>query len=64
MGLREGDVVLVTGKVDERVRPHDGSPVYGTIVSIHGTEVSVLLASYDFWQGSTHQVRKPPIQAE
>lgn len=52
----EGSVVLVAGKLDERVRKASGDAVYGTIIWTHGNECAVLLADGDIWMGRLSEV--------
>ena len=54
--MREGDVVMVAGKLDDRVRDNNTSPRVGTIVSISETEAQVLLENGDIWRGSLREV--------
>lgn len=56
--MREGDVVVVYGKQDDRVREATTGDVYGTIVDIKGKDVTVLLTNGDMWRGAAHEVVK------
>lgn len=53
----EGDVVLILGKLDDRVRSADGE-AYGTIVGIQNDDVVVLLTNLDLWVGKRWEVVK------
>ena len=55
--MKEGDVVLVVGTLDDRVRNKDDtSPRVGTIVGFTRDEVIVMLSNGDFWRGSKREV--------
>lgn len=54
--MREGDVVMVVGELDERVRPSSGEAVYGTIVHLTKDEVEVLLNDGNIWRGLKREV--------
>jgi hypothetical protein len=52
--LREGDIVMVVGNLDDRVRNNDDR--YGTIISVFKDEVTVLLSNGDIWKGFIREV--------
>lgn len=55
--LSEGLVVVVTGKLDDRVREKSqGSLVFGTIVGLHSDRICVLLPDGDMWFGGKHEI--------
>jgi len=49
--MREGDVVMVVGNLDDRIRNSDNSPRVGTIISLDRDEVLVLLPDGNLWKG-------------
>lgn len=52
--MREGDIVMVVGNLDDRVRNNDDR--YGTIISVFKDEVTVLLSNGDIWKGFIREV--------
>ena len=57
--MKEGDVVFVVGKIDQRIRKTDlEEPAAGTIVLKFGKTVWVLLKSVDLWIGPDHEVAR------
>lgn len=56
--MNEGDVVVVTGKLDTRIRAVEGNALaIGTVVCIDkDSNVWVLLPSGDFWRGPKREV--------
>lgn len=55
--MKEGDVVVVVGKLDERIREADTSKIVcGTIVLRANKRVWVLLEDGNFWIGPDHEV--------
>jgi len=51
--MKEGDVVLVVGKLDDRVRESNlEANRIGTIVALTKDEVIVLLPNGDLWKGN------------
>lgn len=56
MGLHEGMVVVVGGKLDTRVREADPQNAIGTVWFMTQTDIVVLLANGDFWRGSKKMV--------
>lgn len=57
--MKEGDVVVVVGKIDERIRKADmNRPAAGTIVLKFGKTIWVLLDSGDLWIGPDHEVAR------
>lgn len=56
MGLFDGMVVIVAGKLDARVREADPQNAIGTIWFTTQTDAVVLLANGDFWRGSKYMV--------
>lgn len=58
--IKVGDVVMVVGKLDKRIRDKqvDG-PVYGTVDQILADgQVSVILEDNDIWVGLLREVTK------
>lgn len=58
--IKVGDVVMVVGKLDKRIRDKqvDG-PVYGTVDQIlTDGQVSVILEDNDIWVGLLREVTK------
>lgn len=55
--MSEGDVVLVLGRLDNRVRDA-ASVARGTIVSVSDDDVVVLLDNLDLWRGKRWEVAK------
>lgn len=58
--IKVGDVVMVVGKLDKRIRDKqvDG-PVYGTVDQILSDgQVSVILEDNDIWVGLLREVTK------
>lgn len=55
--MKEGDLVIVLGKLDDRVRTNSTEELtIGTIATIANTEVSVLLTNGDLWHGLKREV--------
>jgi hypothetical protein len=54
--MREGDVVMVVGNLDDRVRENNNGNRFGTIVGINKDEVVVLLSNGDLWKGPKREV--------
>lgn len=55
--LKEGDVVLVLGKLDDRVRENSKNGIVeGTVVSVTKDKVVVLLTNSDLWHGLKREV--------
>lgn len=56
--MNEGDVVVVTGKLDTRVRDQTTNElIMGTVVCVDkDSNVWVLLPSGDFWRGPKREV--------
>jgi len=54
--IREGDVVIILGKLDERVRAVTGEVTYGTVWYIDRDNVVVILSNYDIWRGRIREV--------
>jgi hypothetical protein len=55
--MKEGDLVMVVGTLDDRVRNKDSdSPRIGTIVGFNRDEVIVLLNNGDLWKGPKREV--------
>ena len=51
--MKEGTVVTVSVKLDQRVRERATST--GTIISIHGQDITVLFEDGNIWMGTTKQ---------
>lgn len=55
--MREGDVVMVVGLLDDRVRDNNATAErIGTVVSVTKDEVMVLLPNGDLWRGHQRNV--------
>jgi hypothetical protein len=55
--MSEGDIVVVLGKLDDRVRDNSSNElVTGTLVRLLRDEVSVLLKNGDLWHGLKREV--------
>ena len=55
--MREGDVVLVVGNLDDRIRNKDlNEPRSGTVVGFTSENVIVLLSNGDLWVGPKREV--------
>ena len=52
----EGSVIIVLGKMDERVRAASGGIVMGTVWCIDREEVAVLLPDNNIWKGKLREV--------
>jgi hypothetical protein len=60
--MKEGTVVLVTGKFDERVRKNNESNVIGTVVKVGNGDVWVMFPDGNFWVGPAYLVY--PVEQE
>jgi hypothetical protein len=60
--MTEGSVVIVTGKMDDRVRRAADGLVFGTVINVIGQSLWVLLDSGDIWYGKTYEVCLPQTQ--
>lgn len=47
--MKEGEVVTVSGKLDERIRQKECTT--GTIISVFGNDITVLFPDGDIWNG-------------
>lgn len=55
--MKEGDVVMVVGILDDRVRNKDDTSArIGTIVGFTRDEVIVLLSNGEFWRGPKRDI--------
>jgi transketolase N-terminal domain/subunit len=54
--LKEGSVVIVVGKLDQRIRENTEEIVVGTIISIKNGKVSVVLSDGNIWVGNDWEV--------
>ena len=54
--MREGDVVMVVGNLDDRVRDNNNGNRFGTIVGVNKDDVVVLLSNGDLWKGHKREV--------
>ena len=54
--MKEGTVVIVAGKFDERIRKNESKNVIGTVVKVGAGEVWVLLPDGNFWVGPDYLV--------
>lgn len=52
--MKEGDVVMVVGNLDDRVR--DGTERLGTVISVNKDDIVVLLSNGDLWKGHKREV--------
>lgn len=56
MGLKDGDVVVVGAKLDDRVRAADPENAIGTIWFMTQTDAIVLLKNGDLWRGNKKMI--------
>lgn len=56
--VKLGDVVMVVGKLDERVRTSEVESRQGTIVTIYKDDVEVLFEDGTIWRGMSREVVK------
>lgn len=54
--LKEGSIVVVTGKLDQRIRDNTEEVVVGTIISLKAGKVSVMLSDGNIWMGNDWEV--------
>jgi hypothetical protein len=54
--IKEGSVVVVTGRLDERVRENKEPIVTGTVLSLKNGKVWVLLKDTNIWVGNDWEV--------
>lgn len=54
--IKEGSVVVVTGKLDQRVRETTEATIYGTVLLIKNGKVWVLLKDANVWVGNDWEV--------
>ena len=55
--MQEGDIVMVVGNLDNRVRNNTETAIrVGTVVSITKDDVQVLLPNGDLWKGPKREV--------
>ena len=55
--MQEGDLVMVVGKLDSRVREEaDAQNRLGTVIHVDGNEVHVLLPDLTIWKGPRRDV--------
>ena len=54
--MKEGTVVVIAGKFDERVRKNEESNITGTVVHIVKGDVWVLLPDGNIWVGKEYSV--------
>lgn len=54
--IQEGDVVIVTGKLDDRIKDPDASQAIGTVVQVGSGQVWVLLSNGNLWIGQLREV--------
>lgn len=52
--MKEGDVVMVAGKLDDRVRDNDHENRTGTVIQKTTDYILVLLENGDIWKGPEH----------
>jgi hypothetical protein len=60
--MKEGTVVVIGGKFDERVRKNDESNIKGTIVHLVKGDVWILLPDGNIWVGKEYLVY--PVQGD
>lgn len=60
--MKEGTVVVIVGKFDERIRQYDEKNVVGTIIKIENGVVWVILPDGNIWVGEQYLVY--PFQEE
>lgn len=55
--MKEGDVVLVVGNLDGRIRDNNLTGIrIGTVVGLNKDDVIVLLVGGDLWKGPKREV--------
>jgi hypothetical protein len=55
--MKEGDLVIVLGKLDDRVRVNSTEQLtLGTVSTLTKDEISVLLINGDIWHGLKREV--------
>lgn len=54
--IKEGSVVVVVGKLDQRIRESTEEIVVGTVISIKNGKVSVVLSDGNIWVGNDWEV--------
>jgi hypothetical protein len=54
--MKEGTVVVIAGKFDERVRKNEESNITGTVVHVLKGDVWVLLPDGNIWVGKEYSV--------
>lgn len=62
--LKEGSVVIVTGKLDQRIRDNTEEIVIGTIISLKNGKVSVVLSDGNIWMGNDWEVYEHDEQSD
>ncbi len=56
--MKSGDIVVVLGKVDSRIREHNKDElVVGTLDTHYGDTATVLLPNGDIWRGLRREIR-------
>ena len=55
--LKQGDIVTIIGKMDDRIRESDDNRC-GTIIQISGETIHVLLPNGNIWVGIKRDVTK------
>lgn len=56
--MKLGDVVLVVGQMDKRIRDLTDEDRVGTIVFMYGDEVEVLFQDGNIWRGLKREIVK------
>ena len=66
MTLKEGNVVVVTGKLDDNVRQQSNKDqlAFGTVIWIAGNTMAVILTSGDIWYGPPYQAQLASLQKQ
>lgn len=54
--MKEGDVVMVAGKLDDKIRNNEEENRIGTVIQKTHDYVLVLLKNGDIWKGPEHHV--------
>lgn len=56
--MKVGDIVMVVGNLDQRVRQKSDEERVGTITLMYGDEVEVLFENGEIWRGLRREVVK------
>lgn len=62
--FKEGLVVLITGKLDNRIRDTEAAEAIGTLFHLDKDEVRVILGNGNFWYGKKWEIAHLDDQEE